>query len=256
MTSYVVAVLNQKGGVGKTTTIVNISTVLAAIGKRVLLVDFDPQGNASSSLGINDRTKNIYEVVINRLSIYNAIHKTMLKNLDIIPTTIDLVGFDSEIDKSHKNHHFILKTSLTPIMVDYDFIFIDCPPTINFLTLNALAASGYLIIPVQVEFLAMEGLAHLMNVIDLIKKSININLKIAGIVLTMYDKKNTLSFEIEKEIMINFPKYLYTTKIPRNIKLAEAPSFGQPGVIYDVKSSGSVAYIQLAREISESIINN
>lgn len=245
-----IAVVNQKGGVGKTTTTVNLATALAAVNKKVLIVDFDPQGNASTGLGIEQNNREItsYEVVLSDTAIDGAIQKTAVPNLHIIPATIDLSGAEIEM-VSLMRREFRLKDALAKAPHQYDYILIDCPPSLGLLTLNALAASDAVLIPLQCEFYALEGLSHLVRTIELVKTNLNSELSIQGIVLTMYDKRNKFTEQIEKDVRGYFGEKVYKSVIPRNVRMSEAPSHGKPALIYDMHCAGSKAYIQLASEL-------
>ncbi|MEE2705340.1 MAG: ParA family protein [Pseudomonadota bacterium] len=246
----IISISNQKGGVGKTTTAVNLGTALAAVGKKVLLIDLDPQGNASTSMGIpsNQREINIYQMLIGQLSILDVIKNTCVPNLDILPSGIDLAGAELElIDVDERE--FCLKKSLARESINYDFILIDCPPSLGLLTLNALVASGGILVPLQVEFLALEGLSQLVKTIERIKNSYNNLLEIQGIVLTMADKRNKLSEMVEKDVRKFFGAKVYKTVIPRNVTISEAPSHGKPVLIYDLQSRGAKSYLNLASEV-------
>jgi chromosome partitioning protein len=244
-----VCIVNQKGGVGKTTTAVNLAAALALQGKRVLLVDFDPQGNASSGLGIDsdDRTENIYHVVIGERSIGSILRETTVKKLKCAPSNRDLIGAEVElIDMADRTSR--LKQSLDPVKDEFDFILIDCPPSLGQLTINALVAADEVLVPVQSEYYAMEGLSELVGTIETIRETLNPELSISGIVVTMFDKRNNLSHQVETEIRRYFPDQTFKTRIPRNVRLSEAPSFGQPIFQYDIRSTGAEAYLALGRE--------
>jgi chromosome partitioning protein len=244
------SIVNQKGGVGKTTTAINIATAMSAIGKKVLLLDMDPQGNASTGLGIdnNNRNNTIYEVIIGQVKPNEAIIKTKIPNLKIITSTVDLSASEVEL-VGIENREFLLKNSLKEIIAEFEIIIIDCPPSLGLLTVNALCASDSILIPMQCEFFSLEGLSHLLNTVGIIKDNLNQNLAISGIILTMHDKRNKLTEQVEADVRNHLGKKVYLHTIPRNIRLSEAPSFGLPGIIYDPKCPGSVAYIGLAREI-------
>ncbi|MFC1659243.1 ParA family protein [Pseudomonadota bacterium] len=248
----IISIVNQKGGVGKTTTAINLATVLAAIDKQVLLVDFDPQGNASTGLGIaqNERIGTIYDVLIDRKCIDEVIFKTKIPNLHLIPSTIDLSAGEIDLVNIKKREHK-LKEKLGTLSYDYDYIFIDCPPSLGLLTVNALVASHMITVPLQCEFFALEGLSHLFEVIERIKLNFNKTLKIDGIVLTMHDKRNKLTEQVEADARDCLGDLIYKNIIPRNIKLSEAPSHGMPAILYDSYCSGSLAYMEFAEEMIE-----
>ena len=245
----IISVANQKGGVGKTTTSINLATSLSAVNKKVLLVDADPQGNASTGIGIsyNDRDPSLYDLVVKGSYSKSAIKKTIVPGLDIITSNTNLAA--SEIELANvDNREFVISNILSEIK-DYNYILIDCPPALGLLTINSLVASNSVIVPLQSEFFALEGISSLVNTIELIKENFNSNLRIEGILLTMVDKRNTLSGMVEKDVRDHFGEIVYQTTIPRNVKISEAPSHGKPAILYDVNCSGSMAYIGLAREI-------
>jgi chromosome partitioning protein len=254
----IISLVNQKGGVGKTTTSINLSASLASLGKKVLLIDLDPQGNTTTGIGINkaDIDKSIYDVLVGNCGIRQSIVKTKYKNLSVIPATINLAGVNIElIEKGHENPEFQkgnqLKSNILEIKDDYDFIIIDCPPSLELLTTNALTASNSVIIPVQCEFFALEGIMQLLNTIMLTQKKLNPNLDIEGVLLTMLDSRTNLGFEVVEDIRKFFKERVYNTIIPRLIRLTEAPSHGEPIISYDPKSRGSEAYLNLAKEVIE-----
>jgi chromosome partitioning protein len=244
------AVVNQKGGVGKTTTAVNLAASLASLGKKILLVDIDPQGNASTGLGVplSQRQKTIYEILIGEVSIDQALVPTKISNLKIITSTVDLSACELEL-VNIENREFLLKKSLEKIKPDFDYILIDCPPSLGLLTINALTAADSILIPMQCEFFSLEGLSHLLTTLDLVKENLNPDLTISGIVLTMHDRRNKLTEQVEMDVRDFLKEKVYKSIVPRNVKLSEAPSHGLPGVIYDSKCSGSLAYSSLAKEI-------
>jgi len=248
----VFSIVNQKGGVGKTTTTVNLSTAFAAIKKKVLLVDLDPQGNASTGFGItqSQRQKTIYEVLINECLIKSAIMPTRIPNLSIVTSTVDLSACEIELASANKRE-YILRRTLKDVIDDYDYILIDCPPSLGMLTVNALTASDSILIPMQCEFFALEGLSHLLTSLELVKENLNHTLKISGIILTMHDRRNKLTEQVEIDVRSFLKDKVFRNAIPRNVKLSEAPSHGLPGIIYDSKCPGSTAYIRLAKEILE-----
>lgn len=245
----IIAFSNQKGGVGKTTTCVNMSAYLASKGKKVLIVDLDPQGNATTGLGFSkSEIKNsLYQVMIDEMPVEDAVIKTQIDNLDILPSSIDLAGAEVELVYMKDREH-VLKRVLDKARASYDFITIDCPPSLALLTINALSAAGTAIIPIQSEYYAMEGLSQLMNTIKLVVKHLNSDLKIEGVVLTMSDNRAVISRQITDEIKKFFGKRVYDTVIPRNIRLAEAPSHGVPIMLHDTKCAGARAYNALTDE--------
>ncbi len=243
-----ICVFNQKGGVGKTTTVINLSAALGLNGKKVLVVDLDPQGNTTSGLGIDkfDLSKSVYDLMINGEYEEGCILKTEEENVDIIPATSDLSGVEVELINVD-NKEKVLSNILSNID-DYDFCFIDCPPSLNTLSINALVASDSVLIPIQCEYYALEGVSQLMNTINLVRSSLNKNLEIEGIVMSMFDGRNNLSLEVVEEVKKYFKDKVFTTMIPRNIRLAEAPSYGMSALRYDKNSKGSIAYKKLAEE--------
>ncbi len=249
----VISFINQKGGVGKTTTCVNMASYLAEMGKKVLLIDVDPQGNASSSVGINkeDKFKTIYDVLINEEDIKNIILPTKWNNLSVIPANLDLSGAEIELVEV-SNREKVFKKAVSKIKDDYDFICIDCPPSLGLISVNALTASNSVIIPIQCEYFSLEGISVLMYTIKLIKKhELNPDLDVEGVVLTMKDGRSNLGNMVASDIGKYFKEKVYKTIIPRNIRLAEAPSFGEPINIYDPKCTGAIAYKQLTEEFLE-----
>ena len=254
----IISLVNQKGGVGKTTTSINLSASLAALDKKVLLIDLDPQGNTTTGVGINkgDIEKSIYDVLIGKCSIEEATIKTKYKKLYVIPATINLAGLDIELlEKSQNEPGFAkgnqLKEHIEKIKNDFDFIIIDCPPSLGLITTNALTASNSVIIPVQCEFFALEGIMQLLNTIMLAQKTLNPELDIEGGLLTLLDSRTNLGFEVVEDIRKFFKERVYNTIIPRLIRLTEAPSHGEPIIAYDPKSRGSEAYMNLAKEVIE-----
>lgn len=254
----VISLVNQKGGVGKTTTSINLSASLAVLGKKVLLIDLDPQGNTTTGVGINkgEIERSVYDVLIGECSITEAMIKTKYKNLYVLPATINLAGLDIELlEKSRQENGFLkgeqLKNHLKDIIDSFDFIIIDCPPSLGVITTNALTASNSVIIPVQCEFFALEGITQLLKTIMLAQKTLNPTLDIEGVLLTMLDSRTNLGFEVVDDIRKFFKEKVYNTIIPRLVRLTEAPSHGEPIVAYDPKSRGSEAYINLAKEVIE-----
>lgn len=254
----VISLVNQKGGVGKTTTSINLSASLAVLGKKVLLIDLDPQGNTTTGVGINkgEIERSVYDVLIGECKITEAMIKTKYKNLYVLPATINLAGLDIELlEKSRQENGFQkgeqLKNCLQDIRDSFDFIIIDCPPSLGVITTNALTASNSVIIPVQCEFFALEGITQLLKTIMLAQKTLNPTLDIEGVLLTMLDSRTNLGFEVVDDIRKFFKEKVYNTIIPRLVRLTEAPSHGEPIVAYDPKSRGSEAYINLAKEVIE-----
>lgn len=246
----IIAVCNQKGGTGKTTTTVNLSAALAAVGKRVLIVDMDPQGNATSGVGINKNEikLSVYDVLTHRGNIADALLKTNFPNLDIVPCNINLTGAEIEL-VGVLSRETRLKKALETVRANYDFIFIDSPPSLGLLTLNALVAAQSILIPIQCEFYALEGVSQLLNTINLVKDGLNADLHIEGVLMTMADFRTNLTSEVINEIKNYFKDKVYTAVIPRNIRLSEAPSFGKPINHYDATSVGAIKYKELAQEV-------
>ena len=256
MARSVISVINQKGGVGKTTTVINLASALAQKGKRILVVDLDPQGNATTGLGKsnNDESKSIYNVLIGKTSVQNAIQESNIKNLDIIGSNVNLSGLEVET-ANDKNRAFLLKKILLEenksLITRYENIFIDCPPSLSLLTIMSLVLADDLLIPLQTEFFALEGISQLVKTIDRIKINLNPELGIRGVLLTMYDKRNKLSSQVDMEARKHFEDKVYKTVVPRNVRLSEAPSHGMPCIVYDKNCTGSKSYIKLADEFLE-----
>ena len=250
----VLAVSNQKGGVGKTTTAINLGTALAAIGEKVLIVDMDPQGNASTGLGVprENRRVTIYDVVVDGRSVDDAAVSTAVPGLFIIPADADMSGVEIELSQADRRS-FRLRDALAlqgrEGQTRYDYVLIDCPPSLNLLTLNAMAAADAVLVPLQCEFFALEGLTQLMKTVDMVRQSLNPSLEIQGLVLTMFDRRSALSGQVANDVRAHFGDKVYDAVIPRNVRVAEAPSFGKPALIYDLKCAGSQAYLRLAREV-------
>lgn len=250
--SRIISIANQKGGVGKTTTTINLSACLAEKGKKVLVVDIDPQGNTSSGLGLDkDNLENtIYELFLNECTTEECIQQSIVENLDVIPSNINLSGAEIELI-SIEEKEYLLKNILDALRARYDYILIDCPPSLNLLTVNAMTASDTVLVPIQCEYYALEGLTQLIHTIDLITERLNDKLEIEGIVFTMYDARTNLSTQVVENVKENLDRRIYKTIIPRNVRLAEAPSYGMPIIMYDSKSSGAEAYRILAEEVIE-----
>jgi chromosome partitioning protein len=248
----ILCISNQKGGVGKTTTAINLAASLAASEKKTLLIDLDPQGNAGSGLGI-DRANlpgSIYDALINERPLEELVQPTELRFLDVVPATADLTGAEVElVTVAHREHR--LKQALAPLRRRYDYLLVDCPPSLGLLTVNALAAGDAVLIPLQTEYYAMEGLAQLLATIELVQKSLNPKLAVEGIVLTMFDQRANISHQVADEVRRVFPQLVFSTVVPRNVRLAESPSFGKPVLLYDIKSKGCEAYLAVARELLE-----
>ncbi|MCC0633339.1 ParA family protein [Clostridioides sp. ZZV14-6045] len=245
----VIAIFNQKGGVGKTTTNVNLSASLGTLGKKILVLDLDPQGNTTSGYGIdkNEVENTIYEIMLDGLNIKEAIIKTEFENVDIVPSATELAGAEIEL-ASISNREYILKNSIKVVKDEYDYIFLDCPPSLGMLTINCLTAVDSVLIPIQCEYYALEGVSQLMETIKLVKSRLNTDIEIQGVVLSMFDGRANLSIQVVEEVKKYFKGSVYTTLIPRNVRLAEAPSHGKPAIYYDKRCRGSVAYLELAEE--------
>jgi len=246
----VIAIANQKGGVGKTTTAINLATAMAAARKTVLIIDLDPQGNASTGLGVDRaaRAVNSYHLLLGEAAAAAAVIHTTIPGLDLIPSGVDLSGAEIElIDFDRREHR--LAESIAAICPDYDYVLIDCPPSLNLLTLNALVAADSVMVPLQCEFFALEGVTHLVKTIERVRQAFNPRLDLQGIILTMFDKRNNLSDQVAADVRDFFGDKVYKTVIPRNVRISEAPSHGKPVLVYDIKCSGSEAYIHLASEV-------
>jgi len=252
----ILAVANQKGGVGKTTTAINLGTALAAVGEEVLIIDLDPQGNASTGLGIDRRNRrcSTYDVLIGEAPLREAIVATAVPRLHLAPSTLDLAGFELEVAQA-RDRSYRLRDALSPLTtqapgrVDFSYVLVDCPPSLNLLTVNAMAAAHAILVPLQCEFFALEGLSQLLKTVDQVREQLNPDLTIHGIVLTMYDSRNNLSNQVVADVREFMGRKVYDTVIPRNVRVSEAPSYGKPVLVYDLKCSGSEAYLRLATEI-------
>lgn len=246
----IIAVANQKGGVGKTTTAINLSSCLASLGKKVLAIDMDPQGNMTSGLGIdrNEVEYTVYELILGQVGIEKVICKDALENLDVLPTNINLSAAEIELIGVEEKE-FIIRKEVDKVKKNYDFIVIDCPPSLSMLTINAMTTADSVLVPIQCEYYALEGLSQLIHTIDLVKERLNPELKIEGVVFTMYDARTNLSLQVVENVKDNLQQTIYKTIIPRNIRLAEAPSHGLPINLYDPKSSGAESYMLLAEEV-------
>ena len=245
-----IVIANQKGGVGKTTTAINLSASLADLGKKILVIDTDPQGNTSSGLGVekNEVENTVYELLIGESKIEECIQKDVIENLDIISSNINLAAAEIELT-GFEEKEFILKKAVDQVRENYDFIIIDCPPSLNTLTINAMCAADTVLVPIQCEYYALEGLSQLMNTVELVRDRLNPNLEIEGVVFTMYDARTNLSLQVVENVKANLDQRIYKTIIPRNVRLAEAPSYGMPITKYDARSTGAESYRLLAEEV-------
>ncbi|GHU43489.1 sporulation initiation inhibitor protein Soj [Clostridia bacterium] len=248
----IIAIANQKGGVGKTTTAINLSACLAEAGKKVLVIDLDPQGNTTSGLGIdkNTMTNTIYELILGECTVRESIHKTGIEHLMLIPSNVNLAGAEIEL-LGASNKEYIVKNEIDYVQEDFEFIIIDCPPSLNMLTINAMTTANTVLVPIQCEYYALEGLSQLIHTINLVQKRLNPDLILEGVVFTMYDARTNLSLQVVENVKNNLDTMIYKTIIPRNIRLAEAPSHGKPINLYDGKSAGAESYRLLAKEVIE-----
>ncbi|HTO31395.1 MAG TPA: ParA family protein [Pararhizobium sp.] len=247
----IITVANQKGGVGKTTTAINLATALAAIGEKVLIIDLDPQGNASTGLGIQrrDRKLSSYELMIGSHTVADIVQDTVVPNLAIIPSTMDLLGVEMEMSRDADRVFRLRKALASNEALAYSYVLVDCPPSFNLLTMNAMAAAHSVLVPLQCEFFALEGLSQLLETVDQVRRSVNPTLDIQGIVLTMFDSRNNLAQQVVNDVRTHLGEKVYHTLIPRNVRVSEAPSYGKPAILYDLKCAGSQAYLQLASEV-------
>ncbi|OHV80787.1 ParA family protein [Rhizobium sp. LCM 4573] len=247
----IITIANQKGGVGKTTTAINLATALAAIGERVLIVDLDPQGNASTGLGIDrrDRKLSSYDLLMGYSDVIGTALETAVPNLSIVPSTMDLLGFESEIAQQPDRAFKLRRALNSEAASTYSYILLDCPPSFNLLTMNAMAAAHSILVPLQCEFFALEGLSQLLETVNQVRQTVNPTLDIQGIVLTMFDSRNNLAQQVVSDVRTYLGEKVYHTLIPRNVRVSEAPSYGKPAILYDLKCAGSQAYLQLASEV-------
>ena len=246
----IIAIANQKGGVGKTTTAINLSASLASLGKKVLAIEMDPQGNMSSGLGVdkNEVEKTVYDLIIGNIGIEECIYEEVIENLDVLPSNIDLSAAEIELI-GVDNKEYILRDEVNKVKEKYDFIIIDCPPALSMLTINAMTTSDSVLVPIQCEYYALEGLSQLIHTIELVQERLNPELEIEGVVFTMYDARTNLSLQVVENVKDNLNQNIYKTIIPRNVRLAEAPSYGMPINLYDPKSKGTESYLLLAEEV-------
>jgi chromosome partitioning protein len=247
----IITIANQKGGVGKTTTAINLATALAAIGERVLIIDLDPQGNASTGLGIDRRNRKLssYDLMVGEAGVAQTALETAVPNLFIIPSTMDLLGVEMEISQDSDRVFKLRKALSSSEALAFSYILLDCPPSFNLLTMNAMAAAHSVLVPLQCEFFALEGLSQLLETVNQVRRTVNPQLDIQGIVLTMFDARNNLAQQVVNDVRTHLGEKVYHTLIPRNVRVSEAPSYGKPAILYDLKCAGSQAYLQLASEV-------